>query len=159
MWVYVKSHWKDLGRMRSFTDVLLLLLSHGSFSLWLSHPNTQRRGGYVLVIKQGQSLPSQTHTHTQPEGKGAGLAWYLIVTAVSHWQCELIYQPCTWTIWTYAHFTKPYEQIHMLTNRQEVCIICVVKLKSVHFNMKEKLKDWGHTVGACGLWTAFHVVL
>lgn len=80
--------------MRSFTDVLLLLLSHDSFSLTQTHT---AQGGNVLVIKTGTEL-GLTNTHKQPEGKGAGLAWYLIVTAVSHWQWELIYQPSTWPV-------------------------------------------------------------
>lgn len=105
--------------MRSFTDALLLLLSHDSFCLAHTHTHTVLGKGCVLVIKQGgPSLPSQTPKH--PEGKGAGLAWYLIVTAVSHWQCELIYQACTWTVRAQAHATKPYAQTHLFTGKQEV---------------------------------------
>lgn len=51
--------------MRSFTDALLLLLSHDS----LTHTHTQCRKGYALVIKQGQNSASQTHMHIQtPRG-------------------------------------------------------------------------------------------
>lgn len=76
---------------------LLPLSSHDSFSH--SHKTRiQRRKGCVLVVKQGAELGLHKHTQRRPEGKGAGLAWYLIVTAVSHWQCELIYQRRTWTV-------------------------------------------------------------
>lgn len=87
----------------SFTDVPLLLSSRDSLSLCLS---------------------------LSPQGTGAGLVWYLIVTAVSHWQRELIYQSCTWTVRTHAHATKPYAPTHLLMNTgSDILVSFVDKLE------------------------------
>lgn len=121
--------------------MLLLLSSHDSCTRPRSHKTrTQRGEGCVLVIKQGLSWAS-TNTQRRPEGKGAGLAWYLIVTAVSHWQCELIYQRRTWTIWTQAHAAKPYVQTHLFAHKQRVIgnmyRLCWQKLEYVKWDIRK----------------------
>lgn len=127
MWacVCVKSHLKDLSRMRSFTDVLLLLLSHDSFSLslWLSRTNTVQ-GRLRPCHKTGAELGlSHTHTHTHkntPRGKEQ--AWRGIWLSQ---QCHIgsensFIRPARGPS---EHMLQSHKNKHLFANKQEV--ICV----------------------------------